>query len=92
MTTNVSLSPDALFQEVNGELVILDLASEKYFGLDAVGTRIWQLLNENQSLGEVKKVILSEYEVSQEQLEADIKQLLDSLQQAGLVKLEPAGT
>lgn len=91
MTMSVSLSPDALFQEVNGELVILDLASEKYFGLDALGTRIWQLLNENQSLGEVKEIILSEYDVSQKQLDADINQLLDSLQQAGLVKLEPAG-
>ena len=33
-----------LFQEVSGENVILDLASESYFGLDVIGTREWSLL------------------------------------------------
>ena len=37
-----------LAQELAGETVLLDLASENYFGLDAVGTRVWQLLNEGQ--------------------------------------------
>ena len=42
----IEISEDVLFQEVGGETVLLDLASEQYFGLDAVGTRIWQLLGE----------------------------------------------
>ena len=38
------LSPDVLFQEVSGEMVLLDLNSEQYFGLDEIGARIWSLL------------------------------------------------
>ena len=37
------ISPGVLFQEIGGEAVLLDLASERYFGLDDVGTRIRQL-------------------------------------------------
>jgi len=87
----IAVSTAVLSQEVSGETVLLDLASEQYFGLDAVGTRIWQLLNQNQSIGEVKAAILAEYDVSQEQLEADIEQLFAALLQAGLITLEPAG-
>ncbi|MBT6125779.1 MAG: PqqD family protein, partial [Halieaceae bacterium] len=41
----VTLSPDVISQEVSGETVLLDLNSEHYFGLDEVGTRIWQLID-----------------------------------------------
>ena len=34
-------SQEAIGQEVRGETVILDLASEEYFSLDEVGTRVW---------------------------------------------------
>jgi hypothetical protein len=46
----IKISPDVLFQEVSGETVLLDLESEHYFGLDAVGTRIWGLIGEGVSV------------------------------------------
>jgi hypothetical protein len=45
---SISISKDVLTQELQDETVLLDLDSENYFGLDSVGTRIWQLLNEGQ--------------------------------------------
>ena len=80
-----TVSSDVLFQEVSGETVLLDLASEQYFGLDEVGTRVWQLLNEGQSLGAMLDVLLDEYEVERERLEEDVRALLDSFIEAGLV-------
>ena len=55
-------SEDALFQDVGGEAVLLDLASERYFGLDPVGTRIWELLGQDQSLEAVAATLCAEYE------------------------------
>ena len=40
LTQRVILSPEAMFQEIGGEGVILDLASSSYFGLDEVGVRL----------------------------------------------------
>jgi hypothetical protein len=87
MTKTVSLSPDALFQEVNGELVILDLASEKYFGLNQVGARIWLLLESGKTLAEAQNVLLEEFDVEPGQLSSDINQLLEQLSAEGLVTL-----
>ena len=88
LTQSVTLSPDALHQEVMGETVILDLASETYFGLDEVGTRIWQLLEKHGRLQPVLDTLLEEYDVDAKQLTEDMEDLLTKLHAAGLVKLD----
>lgn len=77
---------EVLFQEVSGESVLLDLASESYFGLDPVGTRIWALLNEDKSVGQVLDALLKDYEVDRGTLEADLEELLDKMLAAGLIQ------
>ena len=83
----VSISPEVLFQEVNGEAVLLDLASENYFGLDEIGTRVWALLESGSSIGETMDTLMDEYDVERETLENDVGELLETLSQAGLIKL-----
>ena len=83
-TQKITISNEALSQEVNGETVILDLKSESYFGLDEVGTRIWQLLQEEKDLQKVFDALLQEYDVEAEQLEQDLIELVDKLIEAGL--------
>ena len=84
-TQKITISEQALSQEVNGETVILDLKSESYFGLDEVGTRIWQLLQEH---GDVKKTfdtMLEEFDVDADTLASDMKNLIDDLTEKGLI-------
>lgn len=83
----VTISPDVLFQEVSGEMVLLDLSSESYFGLDEIGARIWQLLHDGASVGEVLDTLLREYEVERGTLEVDLDDLLGKLADAGLIRL-----
>ena len=78
-------SPEALSQAVAGETVLLDLRSEKYFGLNAVGTRVWDLLQETDDVRAIRNRLLSEYEVAEAQLDADLNDLLGRLLDAGLV-------
>lgn len=88
MAQKISVSKSALFQEVSGEMVILDLTTESYFGLDEIGSRIWSLLESGKSLEETNKILLEEYEVEPSQLMSDIKDLLDELVAKGLVEIE----
>ena len=83
----VTISPEVLFQEVSGEMVLLDLSSESYFGLDAVGARIWGLLESGSTVGEVLDTLMGEYEVERETLEVDVGELLDRLLKAGLIRV-----
>lgn len=85
-----SISDEVLSQEVNGETVLLDLDGESYFGLNEVGTRIWQLLKDELNIGLVLDTLDVEYDVSREQLESDVAKLLGSLEESGLIKLRAA--
>ena len=68
-------------------MVLLDMASENYFGLDTIGARIWGLLEFGVSVGEALDTLMQEYEVDRETLENDMTELLEKLAEAGLVKL-----
>lgn len=87
-TKIISISDQALSQEVNGETVILDLNSESYFGLDEVGTRIWQLLQDNGDFQQTFDIMLEEFDVDAERLHQDLIDLVGKLEQAGLVTLQ----
>ena len=87
MTQTIDISSETLTQEVGGETVILDLKSETYFGLDEVGTRIWQLLVEQEDMQSITATMLNEYDVEVEQVEKDVQNLLTQLDKAGIVTL-----
>jgi hypothetical protein len=81
----VTLSSDAVARGVGGELVILHLGSGTYFGLDEVGTRIWQLLGEGLSTAAVCDRLVEEYEVERAVLERDLEALIGELVEHELV-------
>ena len=78
------LSKDALFRDLNGEAVILDVDSGTYFGLNAVGTRVWQLIEQHGRLAAVFDELCREYEVAPDKLETDLLELVSRLAEARL--------
>lgn len=82
----VRISEDVVFRELEGETVLLNLASGTYFGLDAVGTRLWQLLGEHQTLQPVFDHMLEEFDVDADTLRADIVALVERLSANGLLQ------
>ncbi len=83
----VSPSSEVLHQTVAGESVLLDLRSQKYFGLNEVGTRVWELLLQSVQLPAARDRLLDEFEVSAEELDRDLNDLIERLLAAGLVEL-----
>jgi hypothetical protein len=87
----VTISPDVLFQELNGESVLLDLKTERYFGLDDIGTSMWRLLESNGRVEAACTRLLQQYEVDETTLRDDLAELIDKLAEAGLLSVQPAG-
>lgn len=93
LDASVSIPDDVIFRDLDGEAIILNLASGIYFGLDEVGTRVWMLLTESSSLRRVIDVMTGEYDVESSELERDVRELISRLSDKGLVKLQhPAGS
>lgn len=84
----LTVSDNVLHQELGGETVLLNLDTEHYFGLDEVGTRIWQLLAERLAPGVIVGRLLDEYEAQEEQVRADVQRLVGELVAAGLILTE----
>jgi hypothetical protein len=84
----ITLSENALFQDIAGDGVILDLTSASYFGLDGVGVRFWKLLQEDSSFWRAYEALLTEYDVEPAVLEKDLNALVSQLAEAGLVTVE----
>ena len=81
-------SPDALYKNLDGEAVLVSLASSTYFGLDEVGTRIWELIDQKGRLADVLADVVAEYRVAEADAEKDLLRLVGELLERGLLERE----
>ena len=87
LSQKVVISDQVFAQEVDDEMVLLDMDSENYFGLDETGSAIWQQLSETKSLQVTYDTLIEEYDVEPVQLENDIVEFVQKLVDAGLVTI-----
>lgn len=85
--TRIVVSRDQVSTTLSGETVILQMRDGTYYGLDAVGTRIWALIKEPASLAEISATVEREYEVDRAQAMSDLVTLVGELFERGLVEI-----
>ena len=76
-----------LVRHFDGESVLLNLESEIYFGLDSMGTRMWEVATRAASIEAAYAALLQEFEVEPEVLRANLVELISRLVENGLLKL-----
>ncbi len=82
----IKLAPNVLLQEVADEMVILNPADGQYYGLNEVGARIVQLLQEGKDIPSLKRCLLNEFDVEPDRLERDIHALIEDLRRHALIQ------
>lgn len=82
---SIKIAPEVIFREIGGEAIILNLKTERYLGLDEVGTRIWEVLQASGSVKSTFETLLEEYDVEASRLESDFNEFIDKLIENGLV-------
>ncbi len=83
----LSRAPDALASEVDGEVVMMSVEKGEYFSLTGVASRLWEMIAEPASIGQLTAAIAAEYDVPAEQCQADIVAFASDMLAAGLVKV-----
>jgi len=79
-----------LIRHLDGEAVLLNLETEKYFGLDTTGTRMWEVATQSSCLEAAFLTLAEEFEVEPPQLRANLADLIGRLLENGLLKQTPA--
>lgn len=85
----LKVSSHCVYRELDGELVMLNLVSGRYFTLDEIGTRMWNLLIEGRSTEEVVEAILADYDSTPDQVSSDLSLLLEQLRANDLLIPDP---
>ncbi|MDF0676282.1 MAG: PqqD family protein [Nitrospira sp.] len=89
---HLRIAHNVVFRDLAGESVLLNLDTGTYFGLDAVGTRVWNLIAEHGSTSLAIDTLLAEYDVDAPRLEKDVTALIDRLLAKGLLTTDAAQT
>lgn len=72
------------------ESAILNMDNSVYYGMNVVGTRVWNLVQKAQSIRTIRDAIVNEYDVTPEQCERDLLTLLDQMAAEGLIVITNA--
>lgn len=83
--TIIQRKPDLLYNEIDGEVIMLSIENSEYYGIDKVGSRIWELLEKPVSLKQLISRLTEEYEVSEQQCAEDTLAFLQGLIRKNLI-------
>ena len=86
--STVCVTPHQVSCTIDGEAAILQTRDGLYYGLDPIGARVWELLQQPVSVDTIRERITTEYDVSDAEAEKDILELIDDLMHAGLVEIK----
>ena len=87
LESTITIPKDVVFREIAGEAVILNLETGKYFGLDEVGTRMWQSLAQHKQVAPALKDLTEEYDTTKDQLQHDLLELVENLAAHQLIEI-----
>jgi hypothetical protein len=84
----VVAAKDQVSCDLAGEAAILNIKNGVYYGLDPVGARIWNLMQEPRAVAEIQNAITNEYDVEPERCRRDLVGLLEKLFAEGLIEVK----
>ena len=88
---SLRLSEHAHFVRMDDQVIVADMRSGHYLGLDGVGARVWDLISEGVTYSAILEHLSGEYEVAMDVLEHDVERLLQDLLKRRLVRHEMPG-
>lgn len=86
-STIVVIAPDQVSRDLDGEVIVLNLNTGTYYGLNGVGSRIWDLIQQPRVVSQLHHTLLEEYDVAADQCEKDLLSLLEDLAARGLIEV-----
>jgi Coenzyme PQQ synthesis protein D (PqqD) len=87
-STRIKAIQEQVSSNLGEESIVLNLKFGVYYGLNSVGTRIWDLIQSPKTIAEIQETIVAEYDVEPEQCGNDITEIFKGLKTAGLIEVQ----
>ena len=85
--SSIVVTRDQVSCDIGGETAILSLSSGIYYGLDSIGSRIWDLIQKPRTVVELETILAEEYDVEADRVASDLRELCEKLASARLIEL-----
>ena len=85
LSTIVCRHDDILSSSIDEETILLSIENSKYYGIDPVGSTIWQIMETPISLESIITALQSQYNVPRKQCHDDVFQFVESLLKKNLI-------
>lgn len=85
---HVRIPDNVLFRQLEDESVLLHLNKEIYYGLDDVGTRMWQVLAQSETIQTAFDALSEEYDIEPDVLQRDLTGLIEQLLDRDLLEIQ----
>jgi hypothetical protein len=86
LSSVVAQGNDHVAAEVDGEVVMMSVRKGNYYGLDLIGSRIWELIQEPKAVSELCTELTDQFDVDQSQCESDVLKFLNDLAAQDLIR------
>ena len=82
----IERNPGIISSPMDNETVMMSIEKGRYFGIDAVGTRIWELLEQPRTISGLCEILLQEFDVEPDRCRADVTGFVEKLLEKDLVQ------
>jgi hypothetical protein len=79
-----------LTADIDGELLMMSVEQGRYFNLNAVGSRIWELLAAPVKVDGLVEALTAEYDVAPAEARQEVERFLGALRERGLLVTDDA--
>jgi hypothetical protein len=83
----ISRDSNLIFSEIDGDIVLLSIENNNYYGLDEIGSIIWNMIETPYKLSEIINILTQQYDVDYSQCLEDVSILLNDLHKDGLINI-----
>jgi len=75
----IKRSDELVHSDMDGETVMMSIEQSQYYGLDSVGTRIWDLIEDQMRVSDICAALMNEYDVTEQQCQQDVISFLQDM-------------
>jgi len=88
LDTRIRLNQELLSSEIDGETIMMSVENGKYYGLNSVASRIWELVKEELLFSEMIEKLITEFKVDKTTCQNDTEEFILQLEENKLITFE----
>ncbi len=87
--SKICRNEELVTSEIDGEVVMMSIDNGEYYGMDAIGSRIWELIDKPTQVDQLIETLMAEFQVDRETCKHDVLVFLNDMSGSDVIKICP---